>query len=141
MQREFGLAALPPTLIHSARTIRAVARFVRSASRGAAPRGAAPSEGGGEGAQGRSAAPAQPEGPGSGMAGAAVVPREWPTCRRPLSANQEQMWVLQRMKQGLSYNMQASRRRSRRLGWAAARDGPAYPAAAQRRRRGLRAYL
>lgn len=92
IQREFGLSALPPTLIHSARTIRAVAKAVRAAT---------PLPAAGAGKAPRAAA-AEGEGPQAG----AVVRREWPAPARPLSANQEQMWLLQQLGQGLAYNMQ-----------------------------------
>jgi hypothetical protein len=78
MRSAAGLAQLPPTLIHTHRTIRAVAAAIDELA-------CSPEE----------------QGP--------VVPieaRDWPDSLRPLSASQEQMWVLHKADPGSSaYNI------------------------------------
>jgi hypothetical protein len=89
MQKRSGgtLPALPPTLIHTHRTIRATA----------APIAAMSADGGGD-----AAAAAL----GLGAGGEPIAPRSWPSDLRPLSANQEQMWLLFKASPGSSaYNM------------------------------------
>lgn len=48
-----------------------------------------------------------PVGTAAAAAAAARVPRQqWPSTMRPLSANQEQMWLLQSIGLSAAYNMQ-----------------------------------
>ncbi|KAI3432787.1 hypothetical protein D9Q98_010372 [Chlorella vulgaris] len=89
MQKRSGgtLPALPPTLIHTHRTIRATAAAIAAMS----------ADGGGD-----AAAAAL----GLGAGGEPIAPRSWPSALRPLSANQEQMWLLFKASPGSSaYNM------------------------------------
>jgi hypothetical protein len=78
MQKRAGgvLPALPPTLIHTHRTIRATASAIQAllATEGSADLSSAAL--------------------GLGGGGDAIASRAWPSALRPLSANQEQMWLL-----------------------------------------------
>lgn len=88
MQRDLGLPPFPPTLIFTTRTIRGTLKALRAGTNG----GAAD-----YGATNGGSAVAALAGP--------ILPKAWPDARRPLSANQEQMWMLQVAGQSKAYNM------------------------------------
>jgi hypothetical protein len=78
MRTAAGVAQLPPTLIHTHRTIRAVAAAIDELA-------------------------CSPEAQGPAVP---IEARDWPDSVRPLSASQEQMWVLHKADPGSSaYNM------------------------------------
>jgi hypothetical protein len=78
MQKRAGgvLPTLPPTLIHTHRTIRATASAIQAllSTQGSADLSSAAL--------------------GLGSGGDGIASRAWPSALRPLSANQEQMWLL-----------------------------------------------
>ncbi len=92
-QQELGLASLPPTLVYTTRTIQATAAALASQLAAQEQAGGA-GDGGGAGGQG----PSVP----------AIRPHCWDGPRRPLSANQVQMWMLQQAGLGAAYNMQVA---------------------------------
>ena len=65
MQKDLGLAAMPVTLVHTERTVRAVAAVLAGMADSGIQTGETP-----------------------------IVVRSWESAERPLSANQEQMWLL-----------------------------------------------
>ena len=77
LQDALGVASVPATLVHSERTARRVAAALTLLL----------ADGGGE----ESAAP--------------ITARQWPDAVRPLSANQEQMWLLSSLVGASAYNM------------------------------------
>jgi non-ribosomal peptide synthetase component F len=79
LQDAFGIASVPATLLHSERTGRLVAAALTKLIA---------------------------DGGGGDAASAAPIPRkEWPDAVRPLSANQEQMWLLSSLAGASAYNM------------------------------------
>ena len=78
LQDALGIASVPATLVHSERTARRVAAALSSLLAA---------------------------GGGDGEAAAPITAREWPDAVRPLSANQEQMWLLSSLAGASAYNM------------------------------------
>ena len=78
LQDALGIASVPATLVHSERTARRVAAALTLLVA---------------------------DGGGDGEAAAPITAREWPDAVRPLSANQEQMWLLSSLAGASAYNM------------------------------------
>jgi len=77
LQSALGIGSVPATLVHTQRTTRCVATALGKLLA--------------EGRDGASSAP--------------IEAREWPDATRPLSANQEQMWLLSSLAGASAYNM------------------------------------
>ena len=78
LQNALQIASVPPTLIHTSRTARAVAAELLLLKE---------------------------EGEAGGLIISAITRRTWPGLERPLSSNQEQMWLLSSLGSGTAYNM------------------------------------
>lgn len=76
MEEDLGLSCLPPTLVYTTRTIRATAEALAALEGGAA----------------------EP--------GGAILAEVWAGPERPVSSNQQQMWMLWEAGLGAAYNMQ-----------------------------------
>ena len=95
MQRKLGCASLPGSLILQQRTVRAVAAAALSKIQDVT------------------------DWAGTGPATAGVIPRrQWSSQRRPLSANQQQMWLLHSMGMAAAYNIQVGEGRWPLMPWS-----------------------